>query len=104
MAGIIEKHAHTEIKLRQRRGIFDGKPLWGETDCLCMVLDFTSRDRTYFGTVQNGKVFLVAPFGSAPALPGVIVFDGREYEIKSIKTYRNLRGVLVGYRMVAAGA
>ena len=29
--------------------------------------------------------------------------DAKEYEIKAIKTLRNLRGVVLGYRIVAAG-
>ena len=38
MAGIIEKHAHTAMTLKQRSGIVDGKPTWDSTDCLGMVL------------------------------------------------------------------
>ena len=104
MAGLIEKHAKTAMTLKQRDSIVDGKPTWTETPCLGMVFDFASSDVAEFGAIKNGKIFLVAPLASAPTLPGMMLCDGVEYEIKGIKTYRNLRGVLLGYRIAVAGA
>ena len=104
MPGLIDRHARTPLTLRQRAGIVDGKPTWREYSCRGMILDFSARDIDYFGAIRNGKIFLVAPFEITPELPGTIVFGGREYDIKGIKTYRNLRGVLYGYRMAVAGA
>lgn len=103
MAGIIEKHAKTAATIKQRCGISDGKPVWSNTDCLVMALDYTARDIGYFGALNNGKIFLVSPLESTPTLPGKIICDGTEYEIKGIKTYRNLKGVLIGYRIAVAG-
>lgn len=104
MAGIIEKHAKTAMTLKQRSGIVDGKPTWSSTDCLGMVLDYTSSDVGYFGAIKNGKIFLIPPLEFTPTLPGKMLCGGVEYEIKGIKTYRNLKGVLIGYRMAVAGA
>ena len=104
MAGLIEKHAKTAMTLKQRVSVVDGKPTWAETPCRGMVLDFTARDTGYFGAIQNGKIFLVVPLPFTPTLPGKMLCDGVEYDIKGIKLYRNLRGVLIGYRMAVAGA
>ena len=104
MPGIIERYAKTAMTLKQRSGIVDGKPTWSSTACVGMVLDFTKSDLEYFGAIQNGKIFLVSPLDFTPTLPGMMVCSGVEYEIKGIKTYRNLRGVLLGYRMAVAGA
>ena len=104
MAGIIERYAKTAMTLKQRSAIVDGKPTWSSTACLGMVLDYTGRDIDDFGAIKNGKIFLVAPMAFTPALPGMMLCDGVEYEIKGIKTYRNLKGVLLGYRIAVAGA
>lgn len=104
MAGIIEKHAKTPVTLKQRSAIVDGKPTWSSTDCLGMVLDYTARDIGDFGAIKNGKIFLVPPLGFTPTLPGMVLCEGKEYEIKAVKTYRNLKGVLIGYRIAVAGA
>lgn len=102
MAGIIEKHAQTPITLKRRTGILDGKPQWSESAALAFVLDFTERDAERFGVLKNAKVFLVAPVDPAPEVPGVVVCDGKTYDIKGVKTYKNLRGVLVGWRVAAS--
>lgn len=80
------------MTLRQMSGIVDGKPTWSDTSCRGIVLDFTNSDLDYFGAIKNGKIFLVAPLSFTPTLPGMMICDGFEYEIKGIKTYRNLRG------------
>lgn len=104
MAGIIERNARYEAVIRQRTGIADGKPQWTDVTCRCFSLDFEQSDREYFGAIQNGKIFMVAPMETTPLLPGRIVFENVEYEIRGIRTYRNLKGVLMGYRVAVAGA
>ena len=104
VAGIIEKHAKTAATLKQRSGISDGKPIWSGSSCTVMELSYTRSDVERFGTIANGKIFLVSPLPFTPTLPGRIVCGGVEYDIKGIRTYRNLKGVLIGYRMAVAGA
>lgn len=104
MAGIIERNAKTPAVIKQKVSIVDGKPTWNSTPCVCMVFDFTQADIQYFGAVQNGKIFLVSPLPNPPKLPGMIVLDNIEYDIKGIKIYRNLKGELLGYRIAVAGA
>ena len=91
------------MTLKQRGGISDGKPVWTSVLCNGFTLDMTQADVEYFGRIKDGRIFLIAPLRSVPALPAMIVCDGREYEVKGIKTYRNLKGELLGYRMAAAG-
>ena len=104
MAGIIERNARDQATIRQRIGITDGKDVWGDVQCRCFVLDFEQSDKEYFGAIQNGKIFMVAPMATDPQLPGRILHNGEEYEIRGIRTYRNLKGVLMGYRIAVAGA
>lgn len=104
MAGIIERNARIRLTLKQRSGISDGKPTWSGISCRGFFTDMTQADFEYFGRIRNGRIFFVAPFaGTAPKLPAMIVCDGVEYEVQGIRTYRNLQGVLLGYRMAVAG-
>ena len=106
MAGIIERIAKNPATILQRTGITDGKPVWSEISCLCFPFDFEQSDKEYFGAIQDGKIFMVAPLelDTPPELPGRIVYDGIEYDIRGIRTYRNLKGVCMGYRIAVAGA
>ena len=104
MAGIIERNARVRAIIKQRMGIEDGKTVWSEVECLCFSLDVEKAGKDYFGSIQNGKVIMVAPMDSTPTLPGFIIYEGVEYEIREIQTYRNLKGVVMGYRIVVAGA
>ena len=104
MAGLIEKNARLDFTLKQAGDdITDGKENWLSIPCKGLLLDMRSNDFNLYGTLQDGKVFLVAPLEDEPLLPGFIVYGSKEYEIKSIKTLRNLRGTVLGYRIVAAG-
>jgi hypothetical protein len=103
MAGIIEKNAYLQLILKQAGDVSDGKYSWIDTECSGMVLDMQSNDFNQFGTLQDGKVFLLAPLKFEPLLPAKIVCDGKEYDIKGLKTLRNIRGVVLGHRLVAAG-
>ena len=104
MAGIIERNANTPAIIKQRIGFWDGKPIWAELECYCFSLDFEQSDKDYFGTIKNGKILMVAPMEITPVLPGFIVYEGIEYVMKGIRIYRNLKGVLMGYRIAVAGA
>ncbi len=104
MAGMIERNANFPLALKQRTGITDGKPIFGSpVPCLGMVFGLSQNDINRLGSIQDGKVFLVAPLESHPALPGFITYDGKDYEIKSLKIIRNLKGIVQGYRIVAVG-
>lgn len=105
MAAIIEKIAKTPILIKQESEIRDGKVIWGgDISALAFVMGFTQSDIGLYGTVQNGKIFLVAPTVRVPKLPAIILCNGETFDIKAIKPYRNTKNVLLGYRIAAVGA
>jgi hypothetical protein len=105
MAGIIEKIANTPIIIRQRTDVEDGKEIFGKNiAAYARVMGFTQTDIGLYGAVQNGKIFLVSPTEVEPVLPAVIVYNGEEYDAKSVKPIRNMKNILLGYRIAAAGA
>ena len=104
MAGLIKKNAYLDLILKQAGDeIADGKESWLSIPCRGMMLDMRSNEYNLYGTLQDGKVFLIAPLPEEPLLPGFVVHNGKEYEIKILKTLRNMRGTVLGYRIVAAG-
>ena len=105
MAGIIEKIAKTPITIKQETGIVDGQVIWGQDiSALAFEMGFTQTDIGMFGAIQNGKIFLVAPTSVTPEQPAQIVCNGKTYDVKGIKPYRNMKNVLLGYRIAVAGA
>lgn len=105
MAGIIEKIAKTPIIIKQETRIEDGKVIFGrEVSALAFEIGFTQTDVGMFGAIQNGKIFLVAPTSVTPEQPAQIVCNGKTYDVKGIKPYRNMKNVLLGYRIAVAGA
>lgn len=105
MAGIIEKIATTPITIKQQTTILDGLVVWGRNiDALAFETGFTQTDVGLFGTIQNGKIFLVAPTSVTPEQPAQIVCNGKTYDVKGIKPYRNMKNILLGYRIAVAGA
>jgi hypothetical protein len=104
MAGIIEKIAQTPITIKQEVGISDGKTVWGnDISALAFIMSFQQSDISLYGTIQNGKVFLVSPTQREPKLPAIILCNGEKYDVKGVKPYRNMKNVLLGYRIVVAG-
>lgn len=104
MPGLIERVAKTAAVLKQPTGtVSDGVVQYSTVDCLVRGFENAAQGFDEYGRVRYGRVFLVAPLASTPVLPGTITVDGVEYEIASVKPYRNLRGVLMGYRIAVAG-
>lgn len=104
MAGLIAKVAKTPIIIKQETAVEDGKSIFGiQLSALAFVMGMTQADIGLFGTLHNGKVFLVTTMDAEPVLPAVIICNGKEYDVKAIKPYRNMKNVLLGYRIVAAG-
>jgi len=92
----------TDIIIQQPDSIVDGKRVYTSIPTRGRIIDFSRRDIDYFGTVQAGKIILVAP-PEIPTLPGRIVVEGKTYDLKSVKVCRDLSGRLIGCRCAAAG-
>lgn len=103
MAGIIEKYATNQITIRIAGEISDGKTSYVDYRAVAMISGEKKADMDNYGTVQDGKTFLIAPNTVEPTIPGEIVFQDETYTIKSVKPIRNIKGVLWGYRVIAAG-
>ena len=104
MAGIIEKIATTPIIIKQETSIVDGQVIWGQDiSALAFEMGFTQTDVGIFGTIHNGKIFLVAPTIELKQ-PALVICNGETYDVKGIKPYRSMKNVLLGYRIAVAGA
>ncbi len=90
-------HPDTDITLEIPGSIADGKLQYTRIPARGRLIDFSQRDIDYFGTIQEGKIVLVAP-PEIPRLPGRIVIDGVTYELKSVKICRDLSGRVRGCR------
>jgi hypothetical protein len=106
MAGLIEKNAKTPITVRVAGEIIDGETSFENHPALAMVFESSQADVDNYGsvidnygTVQQEKTFLVAPFDVKPEIPCEIIYDEENYVVKSIKTIRNMKGVLLGYKI-----
>lgn len=90
--------AKDAITIKQPSGtIIDGKDVYVSTAAKARIMDMDKRDIDLWGTVRNGKVFLVP----APVLvtqPAKIEYSGKTYDIQQIKVCRDLDGKLVGCR------
>lgn len=103
MASIIEKYASENVTLLQGPVIADGKTTFAESiPAKAIVSDFTQADLDYFGRIQHGRIFYVSPLDSPPTLPGQIIWNGVTHDIKGIRIYKNLSGLLLGYKLAAA--
>lgn len=106
MAGLIERNAKQDITISQVTGaVADGKHVYKTIRAKAMYLqDFGRDDFNQFGNIRNGKVILVAPLFSTPSTPGQLCCDGKTYDIQKVQVLRNLKGVVLGYRIAVAGS
>lgn len=91
-----------DLILEQPNGFTDGKVNYVSTSARGLLIDFSARDLDLFGSIQNGKIALIAP-PVIPKLPGRIRIGEAVYDLKSIHVCRNLAGELVGCRCAVAG-
>lgn len=104
MAGLIERMAKTPAVLKQPTGtVLDGKVQYTTVNCVVFGLENAAQGFDEYGRVHYGQVFLVAPLASTPVLPGTITVGGKEYTMAEVMPYRNMKGVLYGYRIAVAG-
>ena len=103
MAGLIEKNAKTPITIRISGEIVDGETSFENIPALAMVFESSQAASDSYGTVQQEKTFLVAPLDVTPEIPCEIIHDDACYDVKSIKIMRNMKGVLLGYKITSVG-
>ena len=101
MAGLIEKNAKTPITVRIAGEIVDGETLFVNHPALAMVFESSKTASDNYGTVQHETTFLVSPFDVTPDIPCEIIYNNACYDVKSIKIIRNMKGVLLGYKITS---
>lgn len=105
MSGIIARTAYADVTLLVDTGqIEDGRPLYAKASAKGMIFDFAQCDFVYFGQIKNGKIVLLAPGSGIPTIPGRLMISGVSYDIQGIKTYRSMRGEIIGYRVAVAAS
>ena len=91
MASIIEKYASQDVTLLQNPVIADGKITYKtRIEAKAIVSEFKEADEQYFGKIRNGITFYISPLDDPPLLPGKILCNGREYEIKGVRICKKL--------------
>lgn len=104
MAGMIEEIAQTPIMVIQpTMEIVDGQHDFFPVQAMGFITEMNSNDFSRWGNITCGKVIYVAPMLRDPVVPGKVILNGAEFDIKSIRIYRNLSGELLGYRLVVSG-
>ncbi|MFA6714314.1 MAG: hypothetical protein WC082_08350 [Victivallales bacterium] len=99
---MFEDRLQEPVTLQVPEGTFsDGQDSYTEYSACALITDFTQRDINRYGTVKNGKIFLLR-CDNEP-LPGSrIIYEEKTYDIKDIKICRNLNGETECYRCVVA--
>jgi hypothetical protein len=104
MASWVAKKCHTPITVKYPTGtVVDGKPTYTEVPGMARISDFAQADIDYFGRIQNGKIFLVAPLAVKPPVTAQIVHAGKTYDLKAVKTYTNAKDEVLAYKCAVAG-
>jgi hypothetical protein len=105
MASWVAKKCKTPITIKYPTGtISDGKPTFTEVSGTALVSDFSQSDIDYFGKIQDATSFLVAPLEVKPPVNAKITCEGKTYDLKAVKTYKNGKGEVLAYKCAAVGA
>lgn len=104
MAGLIGKIAKTDVKIYIPKGTFlDSAPGFDEVEAKAFIFDSKDNPVEYpeKGTVNYGTRMLIAPLSSGrePTVPGKVKVGGKTFDISNIRTLRNMKGDLLGYRI-----
>jgi hypothetical protein len=97
---MFEDRLQEPVTLLVPSGTFsDGQSSYTEYPAYALITDFTQRDIDRYGTVKNGKIFLLRC--DSELQPGSrINCQGKIYDIKDIKICRKLDGEVECYRCV----
>lgn len=100
---LVDRVAKEPIVLCLRSSVYDGKEVFAEYPTRAYVREFSVNDEGKFGTISNGTIFLLPSESEKPLLPGIIKYDGREFEIDGIRILKDMKCRIVGYE-VACGS
>ncbi|MDD5697432.1 MAG: hypothetical protein PHH77_02345 [Victivallaceae bacterium] len=97
---MLEDRLQEPVSLRVPTGNFtDGEAEYTEYSGYALITDFTRRDLSRYGSIKNGKIFLLRC--AAEPLPGSrMIHQGQTYDLKDITVCRDLDGQIECYRCV----
>lgn len=97
---MFEDRLQESVTLRVPTGIFaDGHAGYTEYQGYALITDFTHRDINRYGSIKNGKIFLLR-CDDEPEPGSQIVHLEQVYDLKDIKVCRDLDGQIECYRCV----
>lgn len=97
---MFEDRLQQSVTLRVPTGVFsDGQAGYTEYQGYALITDFTQRDINRYGSIKNGKIFLLR-CNNEPEPGSQIIHSGQTYDLKNIKVCRNLDGIIECYRCV----
>ena len=97
---MFEDRLQEPVTVKVPTGAFaDGQSGYTEYSGYAMIMDFSHRDIDRYGSIKNGKIFLLR-CKNEPAPGSQIVHSGQTYDLKDIKVCRNLDGQVECYRCV----
>ena len=97
---MFEDRLQEAVTLRVPTGNFaDGQAEYEEYQGYALITDFTQRDINRYGSIKNGKIFLLR-CDHEPEPGSRIIHSARIYDLKDIKICRDLDGQVECYRCV----
>ncbi len=97
---MFEDRLQEAVTVRVPNGNFsDGQAAYTEYPGYALIMDFTRRDIDRYGSIKNGKIFLLRCEGE-PKPGSRIIHSGRTYDLKDIKICRDIDEQIECYRCV----
>lgn len=97
---MFEDRLQEAVTIRVPDGTFsDGQAAYAEYPGNVLIMDFTRRDIDRYGSIKNGKIFLLR-CASEPEPGSQIIHSGQTYDLKDIKICRDLDENIECYRCV----
>ena len=97
---MFENRLQEAVTVKVSNGVFaDGQTGYTEYPAYALITDFTHRDINRYGSIKNGKIFLLR-CDNEPVPGSQIIYSGQTYDLKDIKVCRNLDGQIECYRCV----
>ena len=97
---MFENRLQESVILRVKDGVFaDGQAGYTDYQAYALITDFTSRDINRYGSIKNGKIFLLR-CDYKPKPGSQLIHNEQTYDLKDIKICRDLDGKVECYRCV----
>ena len=97
---MFEDRLQEPVTVKVPTGAFaDGQNGYTQFSGYALITDFTQRDINRYGSIKNGKIFLLR-CDNEPEPGSQVIHSGQTYDLKNIKICRDLDGNVECYRCV----